>query len=77
MFSTTITNFRKRLADVNLMAVFFDALLVDEHSLVHHAYVNRTRVLSELIRVEQGQVFSLKLPLMSKVNPTEPLPSQS
>lgn len=41
---------------VNLMAVFFDVLVVDELVLVHESYVNRTNILAKMISTEPGKV---------------------
>jgi hypothetical protein len=59
------------------MAVFFDVLVVDERSLLHEAYLNRTKVLSKLIRIEPGQVDPYIVVLTFTVNPSESIPSQS
>ena len=41
---------------VNLMAVFFDVLLFDEHVLVHETYTDRTNLLAKLISPQPGRV---------------------
>jgi DNA ligase 4 len=41
---------------VNLMAIFFDILLFDEHVLVHETYTDRTNLLSRLISPQPGRV---------------------
>lgn len=41
---------------LNLMAIFFDILLFDEHVLVHETYTDRTNLLAKLISPQPGRV---------------------
>jgi ATP-dependent DNA ligase len=38
------------------MVVFFDLLLVDEQNLVYEAYIERTKLLSEIIHPIENRV---------------------
>ena len=51
---------------VNLMAVFFDVLLLDEHILVHETYTDRTNLLAKLISPQPGRVLLLPLGTLMK-----------
>jgi DNA ligase 4 len=47
---------------LNLMAIFFDVLFVDELVLVHQSYTDRTNILARMVSPEPGKVISISKP---------------
>lgn len=69
-----LADLRNRTPGLNLMAVFFDVLLVDDRSLLGESYEDRTAFLSRILTLEPGYAilpnrFPLSLkPLESAIN---------
>jgi hypothetical protein len=51
-----VTHASVRNPNLHLMAVFFDVLVIDDQNLLFKSYVERTKVLSEIIIQRDGWV---------------------